>query len=175
MQRTKIDVLNNATKIMTALQKGILITSANNGRANSMTISWGALGIEWGKIIFTTYVRESRFTREFIEASKEFTVNIPVTAIDPNIIKFCGSKSGRDFDKAKELKLHLVEGLDVAAPAILELPLTLECKVLMSSLQDPATMDTTNLKWYPTIEATQKPDRHIAYHAEVVNAYIVEE
>ena len=102
MKKTPIDVIEHAGLIMAALKKGILITSAKDGKVNSMTISWGALGIEWNKNIFTTYVRESRFTRTFIEETGEFTVNLPIGAFDPQITKICGSKSGRDCDKIKE-------------------------------------------------------------------------
>ena len=133
MKKTPIDVIEHAGLIMAALKKGILITSAKDGKVNSMTISWGALGIEWNKNIFTTYVRESRFTRTFIEETGEFTVNLPIGAFDPQITKICGSKSGRDCDKIKELNLHPVVGDEVQAPGLLELPLTLECRVVMKS------------------------------------------
>lgn len=46
MKKTPIDVIEQAGLIMAALKKGILITSAKDGKVNSMTISWGALGIE---------------------------------------------------------------------------------------------------------------------------------
>jgi len=41
-----------------------------------MTISWGTLGIEWNKPIFTAFIREGRFTKELLDESGEFTINI---------------------------------------------------------------------------------------------------
>ena len=59
MKKTPIDVIEQAGLIMAALKKGILITSAKVGKVNSMTISWGALGIEWNKNIFTKPSRKA--------------------------------------------------------------------------------------------------------------------
>lgn len=48
-----INPLEHATEILQGVQKGVLLTTKNKDRVNSMTISWGALGIEWGKPLFT--------------------------------------------------------------------------------------------------------------------------
>ena len=126
-----IDPLEHATEILQGVQKGVLLTTKHGDRVNSMTISWGTLGIEWGKPLFTAFVRQHRFTKEFLEATGEFSVNISVGEFDKNIIALCGSKSGRDMDKIAELGLTLEDPEVVAAPGIRELPLTLECKFAM--------------------------------------------
>ena len=81
-----IDPLEHATEILQGVQKGVLLTTKHGDRVNSMTISWGTLGIEWGKPLFTAFVRQHRFTKEFLEATGEFSVNIPVGEFDKNII-----------------------------------------------------------------------------------------
>ncbi len=43
-----IDPLEHATEILQGVQKGVLLTTKHGDRVNSMTISWGPLGIEWG-------------------------------------------------------------------------------------------------------------------------------
>lgn len=55
-------------------------------------------------------------------------MNVPYGAFDPKILGVCGSKSGRDMDKAKELGLTLVDPEVISVPAVKELPLTLECR-----------------------------------------------
>ena len=35
-----------------------------------MTISWGMMGIEWGKPVFITVIREGRFTRELLQKER---------------------------------------------------------------------------------------------------------
>ncbi len=65
--KKEIQVFDYATEIMKALEKGILLTTKADDKVNTMTISWGTLGIEWGKPIFTVFVRENRFTKQQLE------------------------------------------------------------------------------------------------------------
>lgn len=83
-----IDPLEHATEILQGVQKGVLLTTKHGDRVNSMTISWGTLGTEWGKPLFTAFVRQHRFTKEFLEATGEFSVNIPVGEFDKTSLRF---------------------------------------------------------------------------------------
>ena len=76
--KKKIDVFEHMGEILNGVKNGVLITGKADGRVNSMTISWGMVGVEWGKPVFITFVRESRFTRSLLEKNGEFTVNIPL-------------------------------------------------------------------------------------------------
>lgn len=177
--KKKINVMDYATEIMQALPKGILLTTKQGDKVNSMTIGWGMLGIEWGKPIFITVVRENRFSRELLDANGEFTINIPVGDFDKNITGFCGSKSGRNLDKISELNLTLEAPECISVPGIKELPLTLECKLMYRQAQDPAFMsEETKAKHYPqdvpSDACLANKDYHIAYYGEIVNAYIIE-
>jgi len=178
--KKKIDVTEYASEIMSALSKGVLLTTKAGDKVNSMTISWGMLGIEWGKPMFITVVRESRFTREMLEQNSEFTINIPIGEYDKQITAVCGSKSGRDMDKIKELNLTLEEPETISVPGIKELPLTLECKVVYTQLQElQGISEEDREKFYPQMiqsdDVLANRDRHIAFYGEIVNAYIVEE
>ena len=109
--KNKIDVLDYASHILKEVKKGVLITTKANEKVNSMSVSWGCLGIEWNKNIFIIFIRENRYTRKLLDENPEFTVNIPVDNIDRNIIKVCGIKSGLNTDKIKELNEKL-KGLE---------------------------------------------------------------
>ncbi len=174
----EINVLDYSTEILNNLKKGILLTSINEDKVNTMAISWGTLGIQWNKPIFIAYVRENRYTRECIDKHLEFTVNVPISEIDKNIIKVTGSKSGLHTDKVKELNLTLVPGKEISVPAIKELPLTLECKVIYKQLQDKNAITPYNQsRFYPDNVDSDFPgsnkDYHIAYYGEIVSAYIL--
>ena len=164
-----IDAFDYAGDICKAMKKGILLTTKVDDEVNTMTIGWGTMGIEWGRPMFVAYVRESRYTHEMIEKCGEFTVNIPVGSVDTKILSVCGTKSGRDMDKIKELGLTLVEPENISVPGIKELPLTLECKVLyrMEQTLDTIPQDITD-KYYPN------GDFHYAYYGQIVGAYIAE-
>ena len=172
MKRT-VNAFDYAGDICKAMPKGILMTTKKEDFVNSMVIGWGHIGIEWGKPIFVAYVRESRYTKEMVENHGEFTVNIPMGEIDSNIIRICGTKSGRDLDKIKELGLTLVDSDNVSVPGIRELPLTLECKILYRRPQNVDAIPQDILdRYYPADENGQR-DGHIAYYAQIVDAYII--
>ena len=92
--KKKIDVYEHMGEILKGVKSGVLITGKADDKVNSMTISWGMIGIEWGKPIFVTFIRENRFTRSLIEKTGEFTVSIPIDDSAKKILGFCGSKSG---------------------------------------------------------------------------------
>jgi len=178
--KREVNVFDYAGHICTEMKKGILLTTKSGEKVNTMTIGWGMLGIEWGKPIFIALVRESRFTRQMIEESGEFTVNIPYGNVDSKILGFCGTKSGRDTDKISNLGLALEEPAAISTPGIRQLPLTLECKVLYTQAQELSVIPEAILdRYYPQNVDSSNPgsnrDRHIAYYAEIVNAYLIEE
>lgn len=169
--KRKIDVFDYAGVICKALKpNGILLTTAANGKVNTMTIGWGTLGMDWSRKVFIAYVRESRYTKQLLEQNGEFTVNIPCGNIDKRILSICGTKSGRDMDKISELDLTLVDSDVVSVPGIKELPLTLECKVIYKEEQDLTRIPADIIeKYYP------HGDHHHVYYGEIVNAYLIEE
>lgn len=167
----QVDVYDYMNVILKQLKTGVLITVKENEKVNSMTIAWGQIGIEWNKLIFTTYIRKSRFTYDMLDRTKEFTVNIPMEENVKKILTFCGFKSGRDFDKVKELDLHLVEGNKVTTPGIKELPLTLECKLIYKQIQNlEAIPDHLRTQFYPNDKDTEA--KHTMFYGEIVGAYL---
>ncbi len=167
--KRKIDAFSYANEILQAVGKGVLMTTKADGQVDTMTIGWGTMGIQWGKPIFIAYVRESRYTKALVDKNPEFTINVPYGEYDKSILGFCGTKSGRDTDKIGELNLHLEEGETVSVPAIRELPLTLECKVIykQEQVKEAITPDALE-RYYPD------GDFHTAYYGQITDAYIVE-
>ena len=177
--KKEIEVFDYANEIMKAVQKGVLVTTKVEDKVNSMTISWGTLGIEWGKPIFTIFVRENRFTKHQLEKNPEFTVNIPIGEFERKILGVCGTKSGHTTDKISELNLTLEESKNISVPGIKELPLTLECKVIYKQKQDKNEITEEILKeCYPQdVDGSfhgANRDFHTAYYGEIVGAYIIE-
>ncbi|MDO4532432.1 MAG: flavin reductase family protein [Coriobacteriia bacterium] len=174
MQKRTIDPYEYASTITAANPGGILFTTKRGDEVDTMVIGWGLIGNIWGKPTFTAFVRESRHSHTLVEETGEFTVNAPVGKLDKRIFKVAGSQSGRDIDKVKELGLTLVEPEMVAAPALAECPITLECKVMYKQLLDEADIPAGVMKsFYPAVDG--KTDMHVAYYGEIVASYIVEE
>lgn len=172
--KQQIDAFDYAGHICKAMKKGILLTTRAGDTVNTMTIGWGKIGIEWNKPVFIAYVRETRYTKQLLEESGEFTVNIPYGDFDSNILGYCGTKSGRDTDKIRDLGLTLVDSDLVAVPGIRQLPLTLECRLIYKQKQDLHSMSETVInRFYPVMDETGFQDYHIAYYGEIINAYLI--
>ena len=175
--KEKIKVADYANIITAALPKGILLNT-NGEKFNSMVIAWGALGTCWGLPTFTVYVREHRYTKAQLDRTGEFTISVPIEEADPDIIKICGLKSGRDIDKVSEAKLSLEEPEITSTPGVREFPLTLECRVLYSQEQVLSEIpeDIKN-KMYPQEVDWTCPmanrDAHTMYIGQIVDAYII--
>lgn len=114
--KKEIEVFDYAKEILEGVKKGVLLTTKTDEKVNSMVISWGTLGIEWGKPILTVFVRENRFTKQQLDKNPEFTINIPYGEYDKKIIGICGTKSGHNMDKIKELNLNLESSNVVSVP-----------------------------------------------------------
>ena len=56
--------MNPFTKIG---KEWLLITAGNEEKCNTMTASWGAMGVMWGKNAVTVYIRPQRYTKEFVD------------------------------------------------------------------------------------------------------------
>lgn len=174
---TEVDPMDYVGDIIKAVYNGALITTMTNEKVNSMTISWGHIGIEWNKLIFIAYIRTGRHTHKMLEESNEFTVNVGTKGEIGKTLSFCGTKSGATVDKIKELGLNLVSANKIKTPGIKELPLTLECKLIYKQLQDKnAFSEEIKDKFYPSNKPSDfhgsNMDLHTMFYGEVVGAYI---
>lgn len=169
-----IDVIEYLPKIITELKQGILLNTKSKDKINSMTIAWGQIGIEWRKLIFTAYVRHSRFTHQQIEESKEFTVSVPLDRTSvKEAIAYCGTKCGKDINKLSDMNLTVLDGIKVNSPAIKELPLTLECKVIYQKEQDKNNIPKDVIEMFYPDNPLNNGDYHTVYYGEIVGAYII--
>ncbi len=172
--KKKIEVWDYAGKILAGIGKGALLTAKADGQVNSMTIGWGTLGIEWGKPICTVFVRQSRYTKELLDKNPEFTVNVPLDESCREILKLCGTKSGRDMDKLAALELHTEKPETISVPGIREVPLTLECKVIYRQDQAAEALTEVAMPYYPKSPEYPEGDLHTAYYGQILAAYIIE-
>lgn len=139
----------------------MLITAGDKSGLNTMTASWGGTGVIWNKDVSFAFIRESRYTREFVDSNEYYTLSF----FGGNMMKeltFCGRNSGRDTDKLAETGLLPV--FDEAAPYFEQAELVLVCKKLYRSKMskegfvDPSYAD----KFY------SDNDWHYAYIGEIV-------
>ena len=179
MTKRKINPVDDAKEILTAIPKGVLLTTKAGEKVNAMTIGWGTMGTNWSRPVFAAYIRKGRFTAEMLEKNPEFTVNIPLGDFDKKIVGICGSKRGSEVDKITLAGLTMVDSDAVKVPGFKELPLTLECKVIYKQLQDLALYSADIAKdFYPQdidgMAVGANRDEHYTVFGEIVNAYVIE-
>jgi len=181
MRAREIEPFEYANTIAAATPKGILFTTKAEGKVDTMVIGWGQIGTLWAKPVFTAFVRTSRESCRLVDLNPEFTVNVPVEGrLSQKIFVGAGTTSGRDHDKIAELGLTTADGRKVDVPAIAEVPLTLECKVIFREEMDKAKMPQEALDaFYPADVTDIEPARncytHVIYIGEIVDAYILED
>jgi flavin reductase (DIM6/NTAB) family NADH-FMN oxidoreductase RutF len=143
----------------------LLVTAGNDGKPNAMTIGWGQLGTMWRKPFFTVAVRLSRYTYKLMEESDSFTVCLPAKGMK-KILEVCGTKSGRDIDKIKELYLSIEKGYFIEAPYIGECPVHYECKIAYKTeLKSGQLIDELENDAYP------RGDYHVLYFGQILGVY----
>lgn len=142
----------------------MLITAGTADRCNTMTASWGGLGIMWGEPAATVYIRPQRYTKEFVDREEYFTLSF----FGPEYKKelaLCGAKSGRELDKIKECNFTVACG-ECGAPYFEQARLVLVCKKMYAQEMDAEAMPAqVKEKWYPN------RDYHTMYLGRIVEAY----
>ncbi len=141
MAKTNVHYLRYARQLDKAFTSGgaLLVSLDENGKPNPMTIGWGTVGIIWTRKAFTVLVRPSRYTYSCIEATGDFTVALPYPQLR-SAVDFCGTRSGRDYDKLRECNLTPLPSEKVQSPGIAECGVIWECTVMYKSDIEPAMM-----------------------------------
>ena len=73
-------------------------------------------------------VRPERYSYNIIKETGEFVINLTTKDL-AYATDWCGVKSGKNFDKFKEMKLTKEKSNFVKCPAIKESPVSVECRV----------------------------------------------
>lgn len=145
----------------------LLITAKKEDKVNTMTASWGSAGIMWGKPTAFVFIRPQRYTKEFVDASEEFSINVLGDAYR-KVLNYCGTVSGRDEDKIKNSNLTV--NYKNNTPYFEESKIVLICrKVFAQELKEECFIDKSIIdKWYP------QKDYHTMYAAEIKEVLIKE-
>lgn len=106
----------------------VLVTVADkSGKPNIFTVAWTGTVCSDPPMVSIS-VRPERYSHGIIEETGEFVINLTTGKL-ARATDYCGIKSGRDTDKIKDMKLHLLPGEAVKAPLLAESPVNIECRV----------------------------------------------
>jgi flavin reductase (DIM6/NTAB) family NADH-FMN oxidoreductase RutF len=135
---------------------------------NTMTVSWGSMGIMWHKPIVMVVVRPVRYTFNYMEKYNTFSL-CTFSKSYKKALNLLGTRSGRDGNKIEASGLNPAAGQRIAAPSFSEAELVLECKKIYWDDFKPDHFLTADIdKNYP------QKDYHRIYFGEVLGAKGVE-
>jgi len=141
-------------------KKWMLITAGTEDNCNTMTASWGGLGVLWNRNVSTIYVRPERYTYEFIEREGYYTVSFFGDEYRDVLTK-CGTVSGREVDKISECGLT-VKKSETGGIYFDQAELVLVCRKLYHQDLDLSGMTAID------------PDNYYGEHGGVHRMYIGE-
>ena len=140
------------------------VTAGDAQKANTMSASWGTLGVLWGKNVVSIFIRDSRYTKEFMDSHDTISLTYFDMEDKENklALKYFGAVSGRKEDKITSAKMHVDYASD-GTPYIDEGNLVLICRKMSATKILPeqfidASIDSS---WY------KDKDYHTMYVAEV--------
>ena len=84
-----------------------ILSAGTKDHYNSMAIEWGSIGVSWKLPIFTVYVKDQRYTYEFMQTTEIFTVSIINKKMFKKFAAVYGTKSGRDLNKEEAAGTHI--------------------------------------------------------------------
>ncbi len=133
---------------------------------NTMTASWGGMGVLWNKPVGFCFIRPQRYTFELTEQSNRFSLSFLAEEYRP-ALRLCGTKSGRELDKFAAA--GLTPALEGDTPYVAEARLVLLCRKLYADdLKEASFVDRSLLSNYAD------GDFHRMYVVEIEQAYIKE-
>jgi flavin reductase (DIM6/NTAB) family NADH-FMN oxidoreductase RutF len=147
---------------------GVFLTS-HKDKDNTMVMGWGGITWYWRRPIFIVPVRTTRYTWHAINETGVFTVSVPLNDELREAMAFCGSKSGRDYDKFKECNLTALPGKFVRVPVIGECNLHYECKVVFKQTMEPSLLDGGIRERH-----YKEHDFHTMFYGEIAACYLTE-
>ncbi len=145
-------------------QDWMLITAGPMKHYNTMTANWGGLGYLWMRQVCYCFVRRQRYTYQFMESAPTFSLTFFAEHYRP-ALELCGSRSGRDLDKAAACGLTPIE-ITPGITSFAEARLVFECKKIYAQDIDPACFIDPSIA-----EIYTARDYHRMYIGEIIHAW----
>ena len=105
----------------------VMVSLGEGEEANIITIAWTGI-INSNPPMTYVSIRKSRHSHDILDRTREFVINLTTEDLVRQT-DWCGARSGRDYDKWKEMGLTKEDASIVKCPMIAESPVNLECRV----------------------------------------------
>lgn len=105
----------------------VMVSCGDMEKSNIITVAWTGI-LNTNPAMCYISVRPERYSYNIIKETGEFVINLTTKEL-AYATDWCGVKSGKNFDKFKEMKLTKEKSNFVKCPAIKESPVSVECRV----------------------------------------------
>lgn len=140
-----------------------LVTAGSKAKCNTMTVSWGGVGVIWNKNVVYIFVRDSRYTKEFLDKGDFFSLSFFDETYHP-ALGYCGAHSGRDENKFE--KAGLTPAFRHSIPYPDEANLVLLCRKMAAvPMGEETFIDKSIMK-----DFYKDNDMHTMYVGEIIEA-----
>ena len=145
----------------------MLVAAGDEEKFNFLTASWGQLGMLWFQPTANIYLRQSRYTKEFVDREERFTLTF-LREGNREALTAAGSLSGRDHpDQAAACGLTpcFVDG----CPTFEQADVVLICRKLYVQQLDPQKLldEQARRRAYDA-----DPEEHTMYIAQIERIYV---
>lgn len=140
-----------------------LVSAGNKNKCNTMTVSWGGVGVLWGKNVVYIFIRDSRYTKEFLDNGEFFSLSF-LGEQYREALSYCGKESGRNGDKFAGSGLTAAFRHDIPFPDEANLVFLCRKMAAVPITEDTFVDDEIMSKWYGD------HDMHTMYVGEIVEA-----
>ncbi|MGA3326515.1 MAG: flavin reductase family protein [Terriglobia bacterium] len=163
------------SKVYQLLEPGpvVLLTTAREGRANIMTLSWHMM-VEFEPPLIACVVSNRNHSFAALRATKECVIAVPALELAPKVVEV-GNCSGRNVDKFERFGLTPVPAELVAPPLVAECFANLECKVADSGFVNKYGIFILEVlkAWTDPAQRNPKTIHHHGYGRFVVDGEMI--
>ena len=147
----------------------VLVTTASNGRANIMTMSWYMM-MDFEPPLIGCSIGPWDYSYATLRTTKECVIAIPTVDLVSKVVEI-GNCSGKDVDKFEVFALTPKPAKLVAAPLVAECLTNLECRVV-----DTRMVSKYNLFIVEVVKAWTDPQHkeRRTFHANGDGTFVVD-
>ena len=151
----------------------VLLTTARDGRANVMTMSWHMM-VEFEPPLVACVVSDAAYSFAALRTTKECVIAVPALELAPKVVAV-GNCSGRDVEKFERFHLTPVPAERVAPPLVTECFANLECKVVDTRLVNKYNLFVLEVlkAWTDPGQKNPKTIHHHGYGKFVVDGKMI--
>lgn len=148
----------------------MLVTAGNKDSYNTMTASWGGIGYIWERPSTFIFIRDTRYTYQFLQQEESFTLSF-FDEKYRNALRICGTRSGRDTNKIEEAGLTPLE-TPSGLMSFGEAKMIIECKKMFVQELDYANLTEPYKTKVMEESYKNESSKHQMFISEITNIWV---